>query len=40
MQPGGIVVLNDSVQLGDRPEWDVTLGRFSVFNEPYYVSTC
>ena len=30
------MVFNDSAQLGDRPEWDKTIGNFSNFNEPYY----
>ena len=36
LKPGGLMVFNDSVQLGDRPEWDGTVGNFSNFNEPYY----
>ena len=36
VKPGGMVVLTDSVQLGDRPVYDATLGGFSQFNEPYY----
>lgn len=36
VKPGGMVVLTDSVQLGDRPCFDATLGGFSQFNEPYY----
>lgn len=35
-KPGGMVVLTDSVQLGDRSAFDATLGRFSDFNEPFY----
>ena len=38
LKPGGILVLTDSVQYGDRPEWDKMLGMFSKFNEPYYMS--
>ncbi|KAK9867234.1 hypothetical protein WJX84_008109 [Apatococcus fuscideae] len=37
-KPGGMVILTDSTQLGDRPEWDATLGGFGNFNEPYYVN--
>ena len=33
LKPGGLVVLTDSVQLGDRPGWDATLGAFGAFNE-------
>ena len=36
LKPGGLVVLTDSVQLGDRPGWDATLGAFGSFNEPHY----
>ncbi|KAK9815034.1 hypothetical protein WJX73_005595 [Symbiochloris irregularis] len=38
VKPGGMVVLTDSAQLGDRPQWDATMGGFSNFNEPYYRS--
>lgn len=38
VKPGGIVVLTDSVQVGDRPSMDATLGNFGSFNEPYYVN--
>ncbi|GAX75101.1 hypothetical protein CEUSTIGMA_g2545.t1 [Chlamydomonas eustigma] len=36
LKPGGLVVFNDSMQIGDRPEWDNTVGLFGNFNEPYY----
>ncbi|WIA35683.1 hypothetical protein OEZ86_004089 [Tetradesmus obliquus] len=36
LKPGGLAVLTDSVQLGDRPQWDPTLGAFGNFNEPHY----
>jgi ubiquinone/menaquinone biosynthesis C-methylase UbiE len=36
LRPGGLVVLSDSVQLGDRPAWDATIGAFGSFNEPHY----
>ena len=36
LKPGGILVLTDSVQLGDRPSMDDTLGNFGDFNEPFY----
>eukprot|EP00879_Flechtneria_rotunda_P014865 GHRR01015532.1.p1 GENE.GHRR01015532.1~~GHRR01015532.1.p1 ORF type:complete len:444 (+),score=155.17 GHRR01015532.1:980-2311(+) len=36
LKPGGLAVLTDSVQLGDRPQWDKTLGAFGNFNEPHY----
>ncbi|KAI8105187.1 hypothetical protein M9435_000357 [Picochlorum sp. BPE23] len=36
LKPGGMVVLTDSVQLGDRPSMDATLGNFGDFNEPFY----
>jgi ubiquinone/menaquinone biosynthesis C-methylase UbiE len=35
-KPGGMVVLTDSVQLGDREAFDPQLGQFGNFNEPYY----
>ena len=38
LRPGGVCVLTDSVQLGDRPPLDAGLGRFGDFNEPHYVS--
>lgn len=37
VKPGGLVVLTDSVQLGDRPSMDANIGRFQEFNEPYYI---
>jgi SAM-dependent methyltransferase len=33
LRPGGVCVLTDSVQLGDRPAMDARLGRFGDFNE-------
>ena len=38
LKPGGVLVLADSIQLGDRPHVDRHLGRFGDFNEPYYRS--
>ena len=38
VRPGGLVVLTDSSQLGDRPELDANLGNFQAFNEPFYGS--
>lgn len=38
LKPGGVLTLTDSVQYGDRTAWDKTLGNFSNFNEPYYLS--
>ncbi|GIL58513.1 hypothetical protein Vafri_13460 [Volvox africanus] len=38
LKPGGMAVLTDSVQLGDRPAWDESIGAFGDFNEPYYRS--
>ncbi|MEZ5853750.1 MAG: class I SAM-dependent methyltransferase [Hyphomicrobiaceae bacterium] len=36
-KPGGIVVLVDSLQMGDRPAWDGLLEGFPVrFHEPYF----
>lgn len=31
-------VLTDSVQYGDREAFDLTLGAFTNFNEPYYAA--
>jgi ubiquinone/menaquinone biosynthesis C-methylase UbiE len=36
--PGGIVVLTDSMQRGDRPALDAKLGNFGKMNEPHYDS--
>jgi len=37
VKPGGLVVLVDSIQKGDRPEWDGLLDLFPhYFHEPYY----
>ena len=37
MKPGGLVVIVDSLQKGDRPEWDGLLDLFPhYFHEPYY----
>lgn len=33
---GGIVILTDSIQKGDRPCLDNVIGKFSNFNEPFY----
>ena len=38
LKPGGVFILADSIQLGDRPLVDAHLGRFGDFNEPYYRS--
>ena len=35
-KPGGLVILTDSTQLGDRREWDASVGNFGDFNEPWY----
>jgi ubiquinone/menaquinone biosynthesis C-methylase UbiE len=37
LKPGGILILVDSLQLGDEPDYDATLEWFPVaFHEPYY----
>jgi hypothetical protein len=36
LRPGGLVVLADSVQLGDRPGLDKNATVFGDYNEPYY----
>jgi ubiquinone/menaquinone biosynthesis C-methylase UbiE len=37
LKPGGLLVLVDSLQMGDRPGWDGLLEAFPVrFHEPYY----
>ncbi|KAL3130821.1 hypothetical protein ABBQ38_000156 [Trebouxia sp. C0009 RCD-2024] len=38
LKPGGLLILTDSVQLGDRSSFDASIGRFGDFNEPYYRS--
>lgn len=35
-KPGGLIVWVDSVQSGDRPPLDATLGNFQYLNEPHY----
>lgn len=37
VKPGGLVVLTDSTQLGDRDALDATIQNFGGFNEPYYL---
>jgi len=36
LTPGGVFVLTDSMQLGDRPQQDEAIGSFGNFAEPYY----
>ena len=36
LRPGGVLVISDSIQLGDRERLDANLGRFGDFNEPFY----
>lgn len=37
LKPGGVLILVDSLQLGDEPDYDATLEWFPVaFHEPYY----
>jgi ubiquinone/menaquinone biosynthesis C-methylase UbiE len=37
LKPGGLFILVDSLQLGDRPDYDALLKRFPInFHEPYY----
>eukprot|EP01024_Parvocaulis_polyphysoides_P051197 TRINITY_DN5028_c1_g1_i2.p1 TRINITY_DN5028_c1_g1~~TRINITY_DN5028_c1_g1_i2.p1 ORF type:complete len:359 (+),score=23.96 TRINITY_DN5028_c1_g1_i2:146-1078(+) len=38
LRPGGILILADSIQLGDRPAMDNSIGTFGDFNEPHYRS--
>lgn len=38
LRPGGVFVLTDSLQLGDRPSIDAEIPVFSQLNEPYYQS--
>jgi len=35
-RPGGRVIFTDSLQLGDRPAQDATMGNFEKMNEPHY----
>ena len=36
LKPGGVAIVTDSIQLGDRERLDSNLGRFGDFNEPFY----
>lgn len=36
LKPGGILILTDSMQLGDRLPMEEGMGTFGDFNEPYY----
>ena len=36
LKPGGMLILTDSIQLGDRLPLDSGIGRFQEFNEPWY----
>lgn len=38
LRPGGLFIVTDSVQLGDRPALDERLESFRQFNEPWYES--
>ena len=38
LKPGGLLVVADSIQLGDRPALDSSLAIFKDFNEPHYES--
>lgn len=41
LKKDGVLVLTDSIQRGDRPSLDDTIGNFGDMNEPYYVDyTC
>jgi ubiquinone/menaquinone biosynthesis C-methylase UbiE len=40
LRPGGVCVLTDSVQLGDRPAMDARLGQFGSFNEVRACNVC
>jgi ubiquinone/menaquinone biosynthesis C-methylase UbiE len=37
VKPGGVVILTDSLQQGDRPSLDKNIVNFEKLNEPYYV---
>ena len=37
LKPGGVLILTDSIQLGDRLPLDGGIGKFQDFNEPWYV---
>jgi ubiquinone/menaquinone biosynthesis C-methylase UbiE len=36
LQPGGLICLTDSLQLGDRPSMDQRMSAFGQLNEPYF----
>lgn len=38
LRRGGVMVMTDSIQLGDRPGADHNLGLFGKYNEPWYAS--
>ena len=38
LKPGGMLILTDSMQLGDRLPLDGGIGNFQDFNEPWYGS--
>jgi ubiquinone/menaquinone biosynthesis C-methylase UbiE len=38
LKPGGLLVLTDSMQLGDRPVQDAHMGKFHDFNEPWWMT--
>jgi ubiquinone/menaquinone biosynthesis C-methylase UbiE len=37
VKPGGLVVLSDSIQIGDRKAYGNSLDNFSKLNEPHYI---
>ena len=37
LKKGGVLVLTDSVQTGNRPALDNRIGKFGGMNEPFYV---
>jgi ubiquinone/menaquinone biosynthesis C-methylase UbiE len=38
LKPGGLLVITDSFQLGDRPQMDATMDTFTKVNEPHYTA--
>ena len=40
LKPGGMMILGDSCQLGDRPAQDKTMGTFGDFNGELPCSAC
>jgi ubiquinone/menaquinone biosynthesis C-methylase UbiE len=38
LKPGGLLVITDSSQLGDRPQMNANMDNFTSLNEPHFAS--